>query len=102
MIRLLKRRLIIPRGDSGSFSIPTLGIISENDIAVFGIFDPLTHETKVLKMIKATTPSLTFTLETKDTINLAPKKYNWDVTIYHQPEIDEDGELIGAKEVNSY
>ena len=44
MIRLLKRRLIIPRGDSGSFSIPTLGTVGENDIAVFGIFDILTHE----------------------------------------------------------
>lgn len=102
MIRLIKRRLIIPRGDSGSFSIPTLGSISEGDIAVFGIFDPLTHNTVVLKTIYATPTSLTFTLKTEDTINLEPKKYNWDITIYHQPEFDEDGELIDAAETNSY
>ena len=102
MIRLLKRRLIIPRGDTGSFSIPTVGIISEGDIAVFGIFDTLTHETKVLKMIPATTPVLTFTLKAEDTINLEPKKYKWDVAIYRNPIVDEDGELIGADEVNSY
>ena len=102
MIRLIRRRLIIPRGDTGSFSIPTLGTISDGDLAVFGIFDSLTHETKVLKMIHATYPSLTFTLKMEDTINLEPKKYNWDISIYHSPILDEDGELIGAKEINSY
>lgn len=102
MIRLLKRRLIIPRGDTGSFSIPTLGTVSEGDIAVFGIFDPLTHEVKVVKMIYATSPTLTFTLKAEDTTNLEPKKYNWDVSIYRSPILDEEGELIGAQEVNSY
>ena len=43
MIRLIKRRLIIPRGDTGSFSIPTQGLVREGDLAVFGIFDTLTH-----------------------------------------------------------
>ena len=102
MIRLLKRRLIIPRGDSGSFSIPTLGAVEKGDIAVFGIFDALTHETIVTKAVYATSPSLTFTLKPEDTINLEPKKYNWDVTIYKAPEFDEDGILIGAAEANSY
>lgn len=102
MIRLLKRRLIIPRGDSGSFSIPTLGTVGENDIAVFGIFDMLTHETVVFKPVRATSPFLTFTLSSGDTINLEPKKYNWDITIYRSPEYDEDGILIGAAEINSY
>ena len=102
MIRLLRRRLIIPRGDTGSFSIPTLGSISDGDLAVFGIFDQLTHETKVLKMIYATSPILTFTFKSEDTISLEPKKYNWDISIYHKPIIDEDGELIGADEINSY
>ena len=102
MIRLLKRRLIIPRGDTGSFSIPTLGTIQEGDIAIFGIFDPLTHDTVVLKSIYATNETLTFTLKSEDTINLEPKKYNWDITIYHSPEFDEDGILIGAKEIDSY
>lgn len=102
MIRLIKRRLIIPRGDTGSFSIPTLGMIDDGDIAVFGIFDKLTHETKLLKMIYATTPTLTFNLKWQDTIDLEPKKYNWDIAIYRSPVFDEDGELIGAAEVNSY
>ena len=41
MIRLIQRRLIIPRGDTGSFSIPTIGTVGASDIAIFGIFDPL-------------------------------------------------------------
>lgn len=102
MIRLIRRRLIIPRGDTGSFSIPTIGEVGESDVAIFGIFDPLTHKTSVMKKIQATYPILTINLVTEDTINLEPRKYNWDITIYKEPVYDEDGELIGAKEVNSY
>lgn len=102
MIRLIRRRLIIPRGDTGSFSIPTIGEIGESDVAIFGIFDPLTHKTLVMKKIQATYPTLTINLITEDTVNLEPRKYNWDITIYKEPVYDEDGELIGAKEVNSY
>lgn len=102
MIRLIRRRLIIPRGDTGSFSIPTIGTVSEGDIAIFGIFDPLTHKTLVMKKVAATEQNLTISLNSEDTINLEPRKYNWDITIYKEPIYDEDQELIGAAEVNSY
>lgn len=102
MIRLIRRRLIIPRGDTGSFSIPTIGEVGESDVTIFGIFDPLTHKTLVMKKIQATSPTLTINLIAEDTINLEPRKYNWDITLYKEPVYDEEGELIGAKEVNSY
>lgn len=102
MIRLIQRRLIIPRGDTGSFSIPTLGKISEGDVAIFGIFDLLTHKTVVTKIFNVTGENLIISLKAEDTINLEPKKYNWDITIFHSPQFNEDGELIGAAEVNSY
>ena len=50
MLRLINRRLIIPRGDSGSFALPTLGIADEGNVAIFSIFDTLTRETKAQKM----------------------------------------------------
>ena len=102
MIRLIRKRLIIPRGDTGAFSIPTKGSISEGDIAVFGIFDPLTRRTVVTKMVPATTPTISIGLVTDDTVDLEPRKYNWDISIYKHPYYDEDGELIGAEEVHSY
>lgn len=102
MIRLIRRRLIIPRGDTGSFSIPTIGTVSDGDIAIFGIFDPLTHKTLVMKKIQATSPTLTIALESEDTINLEPRRYKWDITVYKSPIYDEEGELIGAAETNSY
>jgi len=43
MNRMIQRRLIIPRGDTGSFSIPYLKTINAGDVAVFTIFDPRTH-----------------------------------------------------------
>ena len=38
----------------------------------------------------------------KDTIDLEPKTYYWDVKIYRHPRYDEDNNLIGANEVNSF
>lgn len=102
MIRLIKRRLIIPRGDTGSFSIPTQGTVSENDIAIFTIFNPMTRKTELIKIIQASAPTLTFSFNSEDTYNIEPGKYNWDVTIYKEPQYDEEGVLIGATEVNSY
>ena len=102
MIRLIKRRLIIPRGDTGSFSIPTQGTVSKNDIAIFTIFNPMTRKTELIKIIQASAPTLTFSFNSEDTYNIEPGKYNWDVTIYKEPQYDEEGVLIGATEVNSY
>lgn len=102
MIRLIKRRLIIPRGDTGSFSIPTQGTVSENDIAIFTIFNPMTKKTELIKIIQASAPTLTFSFTSEDTYNITPGKYNWDVTIYKEPQYDEEGVLVGAAEVNSY
>lgn len=102
MIRLIQRRLIIPRGDTGSFTIPTLVSVEEGDIAVFSIYDPLTHKTVFEKEIAATSDNLTISLVHTDTVNLTPKKYLWDVKIYNNPEYDEDGLLVNGSEINSY
>lgn len=102
MIRLIQRRLIIPRGDTGSFSIPTLGSVTEGDVAIFGIFDPLTHKAVLMKKFNATVPTLTIVFESEDTINIEPRKYTWDITIYKSPIYDEENMLIGAAEINSY
>ena len=49
MIRLIQRRLIIPQGDTGTFTIPTQGSVSQGDQAVFAIYDNLTHTTVLEK-----------------------------------------------------
>lgn len=102
MIRLIQRRLIIPRGDTGSFTIPTQGAVEEGDIAVFSIYDPMTRATVFEKEIAATQDMLTISFEHQDTVSIAPKRYLWDIKIYKTPERDEDGLLIGGAEINSY
>ena len=100
MIRVVQRRLIIPRGDTGTFSLPILGAIKSGDVAVFSIFDTLTRETVFEKEIELNgdeeTLSIPFTR--KDTINLVPKKYLWDVKIMdgekEVTEPEEVGELV--------
>lgn len=98
MIRFIQRRLIIPRGDTGSLTVPTA---AEGDAAVFSIFDPLTRKTVLEKIIPIESEGITISLIQEDTINLVPKKYLWDIKVYNEPEYDEDGKLIDGKEINS-
>lgn len=102
MIRLIQRRLIIPRGDTGSFTIPVLGTVENGDIAVFSIYDPMTHTTIFEKEISFTQEFLTIEFTHEDTVNLIPKKYVWDIKVYKNPQRDEEGLLIGGDEINSY
>ena len=44
MIRLIQRRLIIPQGDTGTFTIPTQGMVSTGDKAILSIYDNLLHK----------------------------------------------------------
>lgn len=102
MIRLIQRRLIIPRGDTGTFTIPTQGTVQAGDKAILSIYDPLTQTTVLEKIIDATADTLTFTFEHQDTVSIEPSdRYVWDIKIYYGPQY-EDNKLIGATEINSY
>jgi len=101
MIRLIQRHLIIPRGDTGSFTIPTLVSPDVNDIVVFSIFDPLTHRKIFQKRVTAIGQVITIVFAYNETTNLQPGKYVWDVKYYKNPTIEDD-EIVDADEVNSY
>ena len=102
MIRLIQRRLVIPRGDTGTFTIPTLGSVEEGDVAVFSIYDPTIRTTVFEKEVPATAENIVIPFTHKDTVDLECKKYLWDIKIYKNPQRDEDGLLIDGDEVNSY
>lgn len=100
MIRLIQRRLIIPRGDTGSFSIPALKSSTDN-IAVFTIFDELTHTKMFQKTVSTEGDVITIAFTHSDTVNLKPGKYVWDVKYYSNPEYIDD-ELVNGEEIDSY
>lgn len=82
MIRLIQRRLIIPQGDTGTFTIPTQGTVEQGDKAIFAIFDPLTRTTVLEKEIDATNETLTFEFNSEDTLDIEPSdRYEWDITL---------------------
>ena len=101
---MVQRRLIIPRGDTGSFSIPMLTSAAAGDVAVFSIYDTLTHSTIFEKEITLTGDEENLTVEFAhlDTVNIPAKKYLWDIKIYNGPVRDPDGILINGAAVNSY
>lgn len=82
MIRMIQRRLIIPRGDTGSFTLPSLASAKEGSLAIFSIYDPLKKVTVLEKRLPINNNILTINFNHSDTINLEPKKYLWDVKIY--------------------
>lgn len=108
MIRLIQRKLIIPQGDTGTFTIPTQGAVSDSDIAIFAIYDTLTHTTVLEKKINATPETLTFNFLSEDTLNIEPDereqggRYRWDIIIQRNPIYDENNNLIHYDSVDSY
>lgn len=102
MIRLVGTRLIIPKGDTGSFVLPVRGQVDEGDVAVFSVKDPLTRTTVIEKLLDANGENLFIFIEHEDTMNLNAGKYIWDVKIYRSPKYDEDGILVDAMEIDSY
>jgi hypothetical protein len=80
--------------------------VGDNDIAIFAIYDTLTHTTVLEKKIDATSETLTFEFTSEDTLNLEPddrgSRYSWDITLLRNPEYDENDELIHADSIDSY
>lgn len=102
MIRVIGRRLIIPRGDTGTFTVPVNSSMTNSDVAVFAILDPLTRKNVLELTGTLDDDKLTFTFTRANTIDIEPRKYLWDITIYHGPIYDEDNKLIDGAEINSY
>lgn len=101
MIRLIQRNLIIPRGDTGSFSIPVLGQKNTGDVAVFTIFNSLTRTKIFQKEIAAEGDTINIAFSHNETVNLTPGRYLWDIKFYKNPQYA-DGVLINGDEVDSY
>lgn len=102
MIRIVGKRIIIPKGDTGFFYLMNKGTHSEGDVAVFSVKDPLTQTTVIEKILDASEPKINIEIKNEDTKNLPAGKYFWDLKLYKSPEYDEDGLLINALEIDSY
>lgn len=103
MIRLVQRRLVIPRGDTGEFTIPTAGAVEQGDKAIFSIYDPLLQKTVCQKIVDATNETITFAFTHADTVNIEPSdRYEWDIKIYRHPQYDENDNLVDADSIDSY
>ena len=106
MIRLIQRRLIIPQGDTGTFTIPIQGTMGENDKAILSVYDPLTQKTLFNKLgtVDSNNNVLNFNFIPEDTLQIEPsKRYLWDITIYRNALYDSENQKIShADTVDSY
>lgn len=101
MIRLIQRTLIIPRGDTGFFTIPQLVAANSGDVAVFTIFDAKTHTKIFDKQVEIGEDVFTISFTHFDTVNLPVGKFKWDIKFYQNP-VFVNNELMSGTEVNSY
>lgn len=101
MIRVIGRDLIIPRGDSGSFSVPIKLNNGEETRIIFSIYDELTRTTIFEKEAQIEDNNAKIILSPEDTQPLIVGEYFWDIKIYKNPTYDEKRNLNGGAEVNS-
>lgn len=104
MIRLIQRRLIIPRGDTGELSIPLLAShIQGETLAFFSILDLINDKLIYQQEAIIRDNKVIIKFEHEDTKDLPLGQYVWDIKIYVNPEYNETThQLIGAEEINSY
>ena len=101
MIRLIQRRLIIPRGDTGTFTVPLLATAQTGDVSVFTIFDQKTQKKVFEKIVTIEGEALQIEFSHADTVNLPVGDYVWDIKFYKDPIIVDD-KLINGTEIDSY
>lgn len=101
MIRLVQNKLIIPRGDTGTFSVPVLTPLTERDKAIFSIIDTRTNKNLLSLECNYQDDHLTIQLTHNHTVNLPIGKYNWDIKVYQDAEIIDDV-IVNGIEVNSF
>jgi len=82
MIRLIQRRLIIPRGDTGTLTIPVLETTNVNNVAIFSIFDLKTQKRIFEKLAVISEEVITIEFSHSDTVNLPAGQYVWDIKFY--------------------
>jgi hypothetical protein len=100
MIRVIQRRLIIPRGDTGTFTLPLLPGTEQGDIAVFSIYDPLKKEVIYQRQYTITKEELNIPFAREDTLDIEPSnRYEWDVKIYHGPVYADGTDSTNAKTI---
>ena len=97
MIRVIQRRLIIPCGDTGTFTLPLLPTAKQGDTAKFSIYDPLTRTTLLQKEVTIDGDTIDFEFESTDTNEIEPSdRYQWDVRIYHTAANEDDKAQIDS------
>lgn len=101
MIRLIQRRLIIPRGDTGTFTVPVLITNNLGDVAVFSILDERTNSKVFEKVVQVSDKTITIDFSHNDTVNLPIGKFVWDIKFYQNPEFVDD-KLVNGTEIHSY
>ena len=100
MIRVIQRRLIIPRGDTGTFTLPLLPGTEQGDIAVFSIYDPLKKEVIYQRQYTITEEELNIPFTHEDTLDIEPSnRYEWDVKIYSGPVYAAGADSTDAKTI---
>lgn len=90
--------IIIPKGDTGIFTMSTQGInYRSGDIAIFAVCE-IDSENNPVTVLKKEAPIvddvIVVLLENKDTRDLAPKRYLYDIRLVFDPERDDDGNVI--------
>ena len=102
MIRLISRRLIIPRGDTGELSVPLLqSDVTGEKVAIFSIIDLIMQKTIYQQQATIVDDIVKVTFTHEDTKDLPLGQYVWDIKVYTNPRY-KDEKLIDGDRVDSY
>lgn len=101
MIRLVQKKLIIPRGDTGTLKVPVLRLLDNQVAAIFTIIDSMTNKKIWSQIAEKVENNFIITFKHADTVHWPIGKFYWDIKFYVNPVIVE-GAIIDGEEIDSY
>ncbi len=102
MLEIKNDRFYLTRGDSCALQFKATIPLYETDRAIFQITTPITPEGEYEVILEALLPpnmdnnSFVVPLLPEDTEQWHEGAYLWTLTVYQDPEYDEEGQIIGT------
>lgn len=94
--------VVVPREDTGVLPICCPYPLNSFDLALFSVYDRLTHNTVLCLEAKKGEPNMLFVnFDRESTYNMPAGTYYWDVKLYRHPYYNDDEELVNADEIHS-
>ena len=92
------KSIIIPRGDTGVFTVSITGEIQPDAVPIFAVSNSFGH-TYIAKQCDISDGVVTVALDNADTKNISGGEYNWDIRLVTRRNADNNDDIYASNDI---